>query len=352
MKQHGIQGELRRRCWHNFGVNRTDAIVAASGTASHILLMDADCVLRAPADFRSGLEPHVNYYVPYAGQLAYATLRIVRGDVCWRYRGVTHEYIDCEEAHDFRTLKGARIEHFADGGCRRDKFQRDIALLRQGLLEEPRNARYTFYLANSYFDIGNFEAAAELYRARITAGGFAEEVYYSHYRLGLCLHRGESLSSAALLAFLESFRAQPTRLDGLYEVVRYFISRMPCVGYAFGSLAYPSCMRFPQEDILFVDRHVHSQGFLDELAVCAYYARLQAVSRALSSRLLSRCDYERLRRNHRFFCSDAPSRCFVASSAVAGWNLALYLDEVRALCATSREQRCLGSYEGCIAVPF
>ena len=56
---------------------------------------------------------------------------------------------------------------------------KNVRLLEEGLKNEPDNARYAFYLAESYRDAGNKYKALEWYQKRISMGGWDEEIYWS-----------------------------------------------------------------------------------------------------------------------------------------------------------------------------
>ncbi|WP_449344382.1 glycosyltransferase, partial [Streptomyces narbonensis] len=84
----GIPGELREESWVNFGHNRSSNIAHARGRADYLLLLDADHVLR-----QDGPLPELTsdaYMIRHAGSLEYRIKRLVRGDLPWRYEGVTH----------------------------------------------------------------------------------------------------------------------------------------------------------------------------------------------------------------------------------------------------------------------
>ena len=49
--------------------------------------------------------------------------------------------------------------------------------------------RYTFYLANSYRDQGNYQEAIKFYKKRIELGGWVEEIWFSHYSIGKCFQK-------------------------------------------------------------------------------------------------------------------------------------------------------------------
>ena len=77
----------------------------------------------------------------------------------------------------------AYIDDVGDSGCKEDKFERDDRMLTEGLLEEPDNERYLFYLAHTKACEQKVDEARDLYKRRIAAGGWVEEVWYSLYQL-------------------------------------------------------------------------------------------------------------------------------------------------------------------------
>ena len=64
--------------------------------------------------------------------------------------GSTHEYYNIKGSRKEEQLKTLKINDIGDGGCKEDKFVRDIRLLEEDLKENPNNMRTYFYLANSY----------------------------------------------------------------------------------------------------------------------------------------------------------------------------------------------------------
>ena len=91
----------------------------------------------------------------------YQNLRIVRNNGLYSYYGVTHEYINTPSNNTLVTITKdvLFIRDYGDGGCKSDKYERDIRLLLNGIKEEPNNQRYYFYLANSYHDSGRYGEA-------------------------------------------------------------------------------------------------------------------------------------------------------------------------------------------------
>ncbi|NBV69092.1 MAG: glycosyltransferase, partial [Flavobacteriia bacterium] len=172
MMHAGKQGEVYKEPFQNFGYNRTHALERASHWGTYALLLDADMILHYDPAFslKSSLTAAGYAIKQIQGALTYYNPRLVKTGIGVRCVGPTHEYYDfpsghaCEEKPDW--LSGFWIQDLGDGGCKSDKFERDIRLLQKGLEENPNNDRYTFYLANSLRDAGRTKEAIEMFQKR------------------------------------------------------------------------------------------------------------------------------------------------------------------------------------------
>lgn len=204
-------GRVAASTFQNFSQARNEALALAASSlslspSSHLLLLDADMVFVVGVGGSSALRTFVSAAGPdavflvlqcHAG-LEYYNARIVplrrvrAGDI--RYVGVTHEYLhDASGRAAVRVPRDiAYIQDVSDGGCKHDKTERDIRLLTRALnddddLNPGDRARYTFYLAQSYRDLGSSDGKArarECYRARAAmTGTWVEEVAYSLLQL-------------------------------------------------------------------------------------------------------------------------------------------------------------------------
>ena len=109
--------------------------------------------------------------------LKWRNFRLVRRDANPKYVGVTHEYLSLDGA--IENLDTLWFYDHADGGNRPGKFERDIALLLKGLEREPNNARYWYYLGQSYRDALCHAQAIDAFNRRIELGGWEEETFYA-----------------------------------------------------------------------------------------------------------------------------------------------------------------------------
>jgi hypothetical protein len=156
-----------------------------------------------------------------------------------------------------------------DGGCKSDKFERDIALLMKGLEEEPFNERYMFYLAQSYSSIGRYEEAIQWYQKRIERGGWNEEVWCAKYRIGALYQKLENWDEA-LKWYLDAYSFLPSRAEPLQKIATYYrIQGQYALAYLFAKEG--KAIPYPKEQRLFVEDAVYDYMFDEEISIAAYY---------------------------------------------------------------------------------
>lgn len=221
----GIPGVVHQHEWKNFGHNRSLSFTATRQFSldlgfnlkdTYSLLLDADMMLDIGDDFvKKDLVKDGYLLQQYNSSLVYYNMRLVKMIHLWKCIGVTHEYWGIvnedgkeiseyadesgkKHKYDHPHLETLKIDDRNDGGCKADKFERDIRLLSQGVIDEPDNVRYKFYLARSYEDSGKIEDALEWYQKRIDAKGWWEEVWYSHYAMGRCYQKLHDRTNAGI----------------------------------------------------------------------------------------------------------------------------------------------------------
>ncbi|MEE1792616.1 glycosyltransferase [Streptomyces sp. BE308] len=296
----GVPGQLHQDSWVDFGHNRTQNIRRAAGAADYLLLVDADMVIEQ----RHAL-PRLTvgaYMVAHAGDMTYRNKRLVRGDLPWRYVGATHEYLEADGEGLPAGLDALVVRHFADGGSRSDKFERDERLLRSDLARDPGNARAVFYLAQTLRDLGRGREAVEWYERRAAMGGWAEEVYYAQLQAGVL--RAEAGDWASGMADLvAAWELRPQRMEACYELA----SRLRVRGQYASARAFARAgLDRPEPgDWLFVQPWVYRWGLLFEYSITAYWTGDYPACVAACDRLLAMEDLpavyrEQTLKNRRF----------------------------------------------------
>jgi glycosyltransferase involved in cell wall biosynthesis len=283
-----LPGELHERPWKDFGHNRSEAIELARGKGDYLFVMDADDLVVAPPRFAFPKLTHDSYQlrVEDAGT-SYLRLHVFRSNLDYRYVGVLHEVLTSAGTRTMGRLDGIVYKR-AGGGARSvsaNKYRADAAVLAAALAAEPTNARYAFYLAQSWRDCGENEKALQAYEHRAQMGGWEEEVYFSMHEVGKLSARLGRDDAVIVAAFLRAYEFRPTRAEPLCNVAAHLreVGRRRAA-YPFARTA--SEIPHPA-DILFVDDSVYAWRAIDEHAVAAYWIGRYKEAMALNQRLLS-----------------------------------------------------------------
>ena len=268
-------GQLYECEWENFGVTRTESFKAAKRYVeaqgwdledTYGLLLDGDMVF-VPGTLKDYPLTSVGYtIVQCAGTLEYPNCRLVRMDRDWVCKGATHEYWDGPTTAIAKEV--CRIDDRNDGGCKSDKFERDIRLLTEGLEKEPDNVRYMFYLAQSYHSVGKWKECIEMYKKRIAAGSWFEEVWYSHYMIAQAyLQLKDPIRFEAWM--LRAYKLRPERAEPLYKLAKYFREQsQPYKSYHYAEIGRTK--RVPT-DTLFIEKDVYDGLFEYEMTILLFY---------------------------------------------------------------------------------
>lgn len=284
MQKNGIPGEVHHHTWKNFGHNRTLSAQAAQQTlqklgfpleTTYLLLLDADMVLAPHDSFqKSQLTDDGYHIIQKTSTLTYYNTRLLRASMPWECTGVTHEYWTSKQPHQIKQLETLLIDDRDDGGCKADKFERDVRLLTQGLIDEPNNERYFFYLGQSQRALKNLDEAIKCYKTRIEKGGWKEEVWFSKYMIGECYEEKGDWEKA-LSWYLDAYNFNPDRAEPLHKIaVKYRLEGKNDLAYLFAKQG--ARIPYPRDQILFICHRVYDYQFDEEIAISAFYTGFKA----------------------------------------------------------------------------
>lgn len=276
-KELDVPAKLYHDEWKNFGHNRTNSFLNGVDFCKELgwdldktygLLLDADMNLVINNFKKEDLILTGYNIIQDNSNLEYYNTRFIRMSFNWKCIGVTHEYWNGEDLGNFPKDK-IYINDVGDGGCKSDKIVRDIRLLEEGLVEDPNNGRYYFYLAQSYKDKGDFPKAIKLYKKRIEIGGWYEEIWYSYYMISMChlLLKNEIKFEAWAL---KAYNNRNCRAEPIYELVKYFRDKSQHYK-AYHYYLIGKKIPYPKDDILFIDKNVYGYCFDYEFTILQYY---------------------------------------------------------------------------------
>ena len=269
------RGCLTKTEWRDFGHNRTLSFQAAQNfcrdndynlNQTYGLLLDADMVFVPGKLLEQDLNEIGYTVIQCAGHLEYPNCRLVRMDYHWRCAGVTHEYWDGPTSHLPKSV--CYIDDRNDGGCKSDKFERDARLLEKGLEEEPENVRYMFYLAQTYHSLGRWRDSIKMYKRRIAAGGWEEEIWYSHYMIAQC-HQVMGNIEKFEEWMLRAYKRRHWRAEPIYKLAKYFRERSEHFK-AYYYVKLGQRIKIP-DDSLFIEKDIYNGLFDYEATILDYY---------------------------------------------------------------------------------
>jgi glycosyltransferase involved in cell wall biosynthesis len=262
----------------NFGHNRTASFRIAQrlceslswdATTTYALAVDADMVIKPQtAFFQHPLTANGYNLIQENGHMKYYNTRLMKCSHPWMCVGATHEYWSGDPTEKL-SYDLFYIDDKNDGGCKSDKFDRDVRLLTEDLKADPKNGRTHYYLGQSLKDLGRFDEAIEMFKKRIELGGWVEEVWYAHLQIGRCYdHKGDELMMEYWMK--KAFNTRQTRAEPLYHLTKYFREKsqhFKAYHYYLKGRHIP----YPKDDVLFVETNVYNGLFEYEDSILSCY---------------------------------------------------------------------------------
>jgi glycosyltransferase involved in cell wall biosynthesis len=288
-EEKGIPGELHIDKWVGFDHNKTLMMKRAKDKADYVLHLDADDLLINNLDFTKDDVGHDAYYMNVTrGDMKWKALIIFNNKLTWRFCGVAHTTIKCEEKEIFVTKDITNRNHYVSGegiGSRAfdpNKFLYDAEKLKKQffdtLLTDPDNlnSRSIFYTAQSYQDSGMYEEAIKWYRLYTKLNdSWVEEKFESHMRISICMMKLNydlnKIETEMLMAInLCTDRAEPNFHIGKYcNQIGEFEK-----GYSYLKTAKTKNINNVKEKyVLFIQENMYGDYNNDELSVSCFWTK-------------------------------------------------------------------------------
>lgn len=281
-----IPGKLHRVPFVDFATTRNVALELAGDAARFVLLLDADDVLEGPINLRQFIakadEKEGLYHVRIQhGPSSFLTRALMASSCKARYAGAVHEILLGPDPRTIVPGVVLRREKPAQSqAATRNRWTRDVEILRAALAVAPGDTRSAFYLAMTHLWLGELELALEAFEARLELGGWWEELYESSMRIGgiyeAVAARGSTppgvdrdlvaaRESYARAAELAPHRAEP--LCALAELER----RRERWSSSYLHARRARELELPALDRLFVDTTAYTWRAADLVGISAWY---------------------------------------------------------------------------------
>lgn len=307
-----INGEIHQKEWINFGYNRTEALQLCKNKGDYIWVIDADDIIIGDIKLPE-LEDDC-YLLKYGNGFTYYRQQIFKNEshYNWRYVGVLHEYPDCDKKNIKKTIIDGNYyldsRRLGDRNKNPDKYLNDALILEKGLIDEPNNERYMFYLGQSYLDhakhlkflfdktndnliFSDFEntvyKSINAYSNRISKGGWFEEVYYSYYKIGEAFELLNKPINDIEKAYLDAYNYLSSRAEPLYNIAKLYLDKNDFENsYKYSKMA--SKIKYPKDQLLFISKDVYEYKILDVLSISSYYTERYTESHVSCALLLTK----------------------------------------------------------------
>lgn len=289
MLEHQLPGKIFEDTFVDFGYSRSKSFTFAKQFLkeelkwdeinTYGLLLDADHILKTSLEFDKNtmLGNYDHYTISQTDSTTYYNICLIRMSEKWICVGKTHEFWTVDKASVQHT--GAIVENKemiwiddrSDGGCKSDKYERDVKLLLKGVEEcemdenPSLKLRYCFYLGQSYFSLKNYEKSIEYYQKRIDGGGWPEETWVAMVAVLRCyveLNKKESSYLPKIESWaLRSYDFRNSRSESLYILAEELI-RLKRFEQAEKYIEMGMNIPKPDKELLFLDEGLYLHGFL------------------------------------------------------------------------------------------
>ena len=285
--EHRMSGKILVEPFINFEYNRNYALEQCYGMSDYILLLDADMII-GKFD-KNKITNDFDYYYLFQGSNSffYKNVRIIKNQPnLFKYIGFTHEVINCLEnnlKYNYISRDDIFITDIGDGGSKNDKYVRDIKLLLDSIKQNPEDSRSYFYLANSYFDIEDYENAIKCYFQRIELNGWIEELWYSYYRIGIS-YKNLGKYNDFIGTMLLAYELIPNRLENIYEIIKHYRICKKCkLAFLFYNKIKKSFKNKKYNtNLLFFHNDVYEYKLLYEYLIIAFYNDISNVDEEIN----------------------------------------------------------------------
>ncbi len=288
-EEKGIPGELHIDEWIGFDHNKTLMMKRAKDKADYVLHLDADDLLVNGLEFTKDDVGGDAYYMNVTrGDLKWKAFIIFNNRLTWRFCGVAHTIIKCEEKEIFITRDLTNRNSYVSGegiGSRAfdpNKFLYDAEKLKKQffdtLLSDPDNlnSRSVFYTAQSYQDSGMHEEAIKWYRLYTKLNdGWIEEVFESYMRISLCMMKLNFDLTEIERAMSVAINLCPDRAEPNFHIGKYCnqIGEFER-GYSYLKTAKSKNIEdIKKKYILFIQENMYGDYNNDELSVSCFWTK-------------------------------------------------------------------------------
>ena len=303
-KESGIPLSLMQGDFINFSESRNISLDFADSFeyVDYLLLLDCNDELRGGEHLRLFAEKHKNSKSTgfltaqewWSGQYdRYYNIRLVKARQGWRYRGSVHEWMKDTKSAPNKEPPVIRIpektviyqDRTQDDDKSSKRFVRDKVLLLKDHKDDPTETRIIFYLAQTYYCLGQLEDAFYYYKLRTTLEGFQEEKFHALLKCGDISEKLKHPWHHSMTFYMKAFE-HSQRVEPIIKIAEHYRKQNNWIlSFTFANLA--CSLNYPENCILFVDKHSYTYTRWHILGIVAYYVGKYTEGKAACERAIA-----------------------------------------------------------------
>jgi glycosyltransferase involved in cell wall biosynthesis len=243
----------------------------------------------------------------YIGQMKYTRNTFARVSKPFRFYGPIHEFIVCDEQNITSGLaENIHVDVKMIGaswqGDIPTKYKNHAFVLEKYIDANRQDPRWIFYTAQSYHDSASMpdnkeeneerlRRALKYYKERVNrTDGYAEEIYYSQFRIGTIMRSLEEPWNLTHQELLKAYNMDPTRGESIKIIIDYYLQmnewNMAYLYSKFAKVNFHGKNPYPNR-LLFVDEALYIWKFLEAHAATSFYTGKKDEARASYQELVS-----------------------------------------------------------------
>jgi len=267
----------------------------------------------------------------FIGQMKYTRNTFFKVSKPFRWYGPIHEFIVCDEQNITSGLaENIHVDVQMTGaswqGDIPTKYKNHAFVLEKYIDANRQDPRWIFYTAQSYHDSASIpdnreeneerlRRALKYYKERVNrTDGYAEEIYYSQFRIGTIMRSLEEPWNLTHQELLKAYNMDPSRAESIKIIIDYYLQmnewNMAYLYSKFAKVNFHGKNPYPNR-LLFVDEALYIWKFAEaHAATCFYTGRMDEAKATYqeivnisktSPQYFTPEDFAKLQQNAQFF---------------------------------------------------
>jgi glycosyltransferase involved in cell wall biosynthesis len=244
-----------------------------------------------PSFKKESINKDLYMFNTFIGQMKYTRNELCRLDKPFKFYGVCHEFIICEEKNMTSGLmEGVSVNVQMDGASWKgnvpSKYLSHAHVLEKYINDNRQDPRWIFYTAQSYHDSASIPDNREeneerlrrsirYYKERVSrTDGYGEEVFYSQFRIGTIMRSMEAPWAETHQELLKAYAIEPLRGESIKAIIDYYLQigewNNAYLYTKFAKVNFHGKNPYPNR-LLFVDESLYIWKFAEAHAAACFY---------------------------------------------------------------------------------